>query len=156
MIKDDKTAGDNAVENENDMSDKSKRNNSFTLQKFYEKNKDKMNTDESSDVQKSGNSAPKEQQAQVQSGSELELTNPDSNSLPKREPIQVSSEEIDDNTELEQDKEMMRNELASQDAGEKETTDKDQQAEKVREEVEEKVREPSMSASSEDDEPLKK
>ena len=50
MIKDDKTAGDNAVENENDMSDKSKRNNSFTLQKFYEKNKDKMNTDESSDV----------------------------------------------------------------------------------------------------------
>ena len=63
MIKDDKTAGDNAVENENDMSDKSKRSNSFTLQKFYEKNKDKMNTDESSDVQKSGNSAPKEQQA---------------------------------------------------------------------------------------------
>ena len=50
MIKDDKTAVDNAVENENDMSDKSKRSNSFTLQKFYEKNKDKMNTDESSDV----------------------------------------------------------------------------------------------------------
>ena len=63
MIKDEKTAGDNVVENENDMSDKSKRSNSFTLQKFYEKNKDKMNTEESCDVQKSGNSAPKEQQA---------------------------------------------------------------------------------------------
>ena len=78
--------------------------------------------------------------------------------MPKREPLQVSSEEIDDNTELEQDKEMMRNELASQDAGEKETSVKGEQAEKVRDDVEEKVREPSMSpsGSSEDDEPLKK
>ena len=50
MIKDEKTAGDNSTENEKDMSDKSKRSNSFTLQKFYEKNKDKMNTEESSDV----------------------------------------------------------------------------------------------------------
>ena len=63
MIKDEKTAGDNSTENEKDISDKSKRSNSFTLQKFYEKNKDKMNTEESSDVQKSSNSAPKEQQA---------------------------------------------------------------------------------------------
>ena len=53
---------------------------------------------------------------------------------------------------------MMRNELASQDTGEKETTEKQQQTEKVRDDVEEKAREPSMSASgsSEDDEPLKK
>ena len=53
---------------------------------------------------------------------------------------------------------MMRNELASQDAGEKETSDKGEQTEKVRDDVEEKVREPSMSpsGSSEDDEPLKK
>ena len=78
--------------------------------------------------------------------------------MPKREPLQVSSEEIDDNTELEQDKEMMRNELASQDAGEKVTTDKGEQTEKVRDDVEEKAREPSMSpsGSSEDDEPSKK
>jgi len=34
--------------------------------------------------------------------------------LPKREPVQVSSEEIDDNTELEQQKELLRNELTQE------------------------------------------
>ena len=33
-------------------------------------------------------------------------------SLPKREPLQVSSEELDDNSELEQAKELLRNELS--------------------------------------------
>ena len=64
MQENEKTAGENASENQSDMSDKSsKRSNSFTLQKFYEKNRDKINTDESSDTQKSAEDAPKEQQA---------------------------------------------------------------------------------------------
>ena len=64
MQENEKTAGENASGNQTDMSDKSsKRSNSFTLQKFYEKNRDKINTDESSDTQKSTQEAPKEQQS---------------------------------------------------------------------------------------------
>ena len=68
---------------------------SFTLQKFYEQNRQQMEA------------------KHQQSGSEdFELTA--GQSMEKREPVQVSSEEIDDNTELEQQKELLRNELTQE------------------------------------------
>ena len=87
----------------NDQAEGQKVSKSFTLQKFYEKNRQQFE-------QKTGQV---EQRASAQSGSEdFELTA--GQSMPKREPVQVSSDEIDDNTELEQQKELLRNELTQE------------------------------------------
>ena len=68
---------------------------SFTLKKFYEKNAAATTAAEKGECSE-----------------DLELTSGGAaeSSMPKREPLQVSSEELDDNTEMEQAKELMRNE----------------------------------------------
>lgn len=86
------------IANEDQSQTDKKQSRSFTLQKFYEQNQQQE--------------ADKGKNAQAPSGTEeLEELTSDASML-KREPLQVSSEELDYNTELEQAKDQMRNEFS--------------------------------------------
>ena len=86
------------IANEDQSKADRKQSRSFTLQKFYEQNQQQK--------------ADKGKNVQVPSGTEeLEELTSDASML-KREPLQVSSEELDYNTELEQAKDQMRNEFS--------------------------------------------
>ena len=69
------------------------------MQKFYEQNNEQVEDKPSREGQATG------------SEEDLELTTGSGSTMHKREPLQVSSEEFDDNTELEQAKQELRSEV---------------------------------------------
>ena len=86
--------GQNQDTAKNQLKDDSR---SFTLQKFYEQNKEEILTA----VEKQKNCAAQEGNRSGSPSGSDDFETTAGQSLPKREPVQVSSEEIDEGTELE-------------------------------------------------------
>ena len=105
-------------------------NNSYTMKKFLERNKesadvDKANLEGTMDYQNEAQEQQKDLDNSpikpMSASEEFELTA--GQTMPKREPEHVSSEEVDYNTEMEQAKELLRDELSGEDQARRHSED---------------------------------